>query len=169
MRSRQATSRLTCPARMSFTVINRFAMAHLHSHLAVVYHHDSPTPGDVTPPAQPPNSTVRGGASLGPRPDRRTERISDGVSVKESQLSGTAQLLLPGGLIPQPLVPTHRPRWALPILRRTCRDHRPSGGRHRVTSTSRTQRKIGSSTTSLGSAGLDGQGGPRPWPSAPRG
>src|SRR5664280_128252 len=24
---------------MSFTVINRFAMAHLHSHLAVVYHH----------------------------------------------------------------------------------------------------------------------------------
>src|SRR5664280_1397560 len=27
---------------MSFTVINRFAMAHLHSHLAVVYHHDSP-------------------------------------------------------------------------------------------------------------------------------
>src|SRR5664280_2201107 len=65
MRSRQATSRLTCPARMSFTVINRFAMAHLHSHLAVVYHHDSPTPGDVTPPAQPPNSTVRGGASLG--------------------------------------------------------------------------------------------------------
>src|SRR5660397_109557 len=34
MRSRQATSRLTCPARMSFTVINRFAMAHLHSHLA---------------------------------------------------------------------------------------------------------------------------------------
>src|SRR5664280_3886203 len=44
MRSRQATSRLTCPARMSFTVINRFAMAHLHSHLAVVYHHDSPLP-----------------------------------------------------------------------------------------------------------------------------
>src|SRR5664279_1292516 len=42
MRSRQATSRLTCPARMSFTVINRVAMAHLHSHLAVVYHHDSP-------------------------------------------------------------------------------------------------------------------------------
>src|SRR5664280_1777349 len=42
LRSRQATSRLTCPARMSFTVINRFAMAHLHSHLAVVYHHDSP-------------------------------------------------------------------------------------------------------------------------------
>jgi hypothetical protein len=25
-------------------VINRFAMAHLHSHLAVVYHHDSPLP-----------------------------------------------------------------------------------------------------------------------------
>src|SRR5664280_3495960 len=49
---------------MSFTVINRFAMAHLHSHLAVVYHHELPTPGDVAPPAQPPNSTVRGGASL---------------------------------------------------------------------------------------------------------
>src|SRR5664280_586371 len=64
MRSRQATSRLTCPARMLFTVISHFAIAHLHSHLAVVYHHDSPLPGDVTPPAQPPNSTVRGGASL---------------------------------------------------------------------------------------------------------
>jgi hypothetical protein len=36
--------RRACPARMSFTVINRVAMAHLHSPLAVVYDHDSPRP-----------------------------------------------------------------------------------------------------------------------------
>ena len=42
---------------MSFTVINRFAMAHLRSHLAVVYHHDSPLP--ATSPHQLSHRTRR--------------------------------------------------------------------------------------------------------------
>jgi hypothetical protein len=42
---------------VSFTVINRFVMAHLHSHLAVVYHHDSPLP--ATSPHQLSHRTRR--------------------------------------------------------------------------------------------------------------
>src|SRR5664280_2789956 len=70
MRSRQATSTLTCPARMSFTVINRLCHGAPSQPPGRRVPPCLPTPGDVTPPAQPPNSTVRGGASLALAPSR---------------------------------------------------------------------------------------------------
>src|SRR5664280_1631511 len=64
MRSRQATSTLTCPARMSFTVINRVCHGAPPQPPGRRVPPCLPTPGDVTQPAQPPSSTVRGRASL---------------------------------------------------------------------------------------------------------